>query len=80
VTKPTDTWTVTNRDGKEITRVDGATMTAARAAALEIPAVVESSDQEGGFALRRLTDDEVAETPATPVLEETTYDIPAGGQ
>jgi hypothetical protein len=54
-TIPTDTWTVTNQAGDEIARVDGVTMTDARAAAQEIPAVAESSAREGGFALRRLS-------------------------
>ena len=55
----TDTWTVTNKAGQELARVDGATMTTARAAALEIPAVAESSASEGGFGLRRLRADEL---------------------
>lgn len=51
---PTNTWTVTNRAGREITRVDGETIQDATAAAKQNPDVVESSKREGGYSLRRL--------------------------
>lgn len=55
LSEPTDTWTVTNRAGEEITRVYGTTMGEARNKAREYAEVLRVSTVEGGFSLRRLT-------------------------
>ena len=57
--EPTDTWTITNRAGEEIARVDGATSPAAADAARGLPAVVESAARDGGFRMRRLLTSEL---------------------
>lgn len=55
----TDTWTVTNKAGREIARVDGKTMDDASRAARQNADVVESSARDGGFSLRRLRTSEL---------------------
>jgi hypothetical protein len=55
----TDTWTVTNKAQREIARVTGATIEAARAAASAIPEVTEWAQRDGGFAVRRLRTSEL---------------------
>jgi hypothetical protein len=56
---PTDTWTVTNKAGQEIARVDGETIDDARGAAKSLASVIESSGRDGGFSLRRLRSGEL---------------------
>jgi hypothetical protein len=57
--KPSDTWTVTNRDGQELARVNGATHGDAVNAARMIPDVAASSNRENGFGMRRLLESEI---------------------
>jgi hypothetical protein len=59
VSEITDTWTVTNRAGAEIARVDGASMDIARETAKKLPEVAESNAREQGFGLRRLSTAEI---------------------
>lgn len=55
LSEPTDTWTVTDKYGDEITRVHGVTMAQARVEALKDSNVHDVSRRDGGFSLRRLT-------------------------
>ncbi|WP_439675987.1 hypothetical protein [Embleya sp. MST-111070] len=52
--EPSDTWTITNRAGEEVARVEGATAEEATRAADALPAVQTTIRREGGFARRRL--------------------------
>jgi hypothetical protein len=67
LSKPTNTWTVTDRAGNEIARVYGETMSAARNAGAVHPVVRETAPREGGFAVRRLTAGELRDTVDTLV-------------
>lgn len=60
--EPTDAWSVTDRAGNEVTRVEGATMADARQAARLAPAVKDVIRRQGGFALRRLTRSQLEST------------------
>ncbi|MGD3112538.1 hypothetical protein [Streptomyces sp. YGL11-2] len=51
---PSDTWTITTRNGEEIARVEGATVEDMTRAAEALPAVRANIKREGGFARRRL--------------------------
>lgn len=57
--EPTSVWTVTTRDGDEITRVFGGDYATASTKAQQIPAVAESMQREHGFGLRRLYADDL---------------------
>lgn len=75
--EPTDVWTVTDRAGREIARVEGVTMDDAREAAETLAVVREVARREGGHSLRRLRENEIirveedVETvdPATELME-----------
>lgn len=56
---PTDTWSVTNQAGREVARVDGETIDDAARAARQNADVVEWSNRDGGFSLRRLRSNEL---------------------
>jgi hypothetical protein len=73
LSEPTDTWTVTDDTGREITRVDGATVGDARSAALEVAAVRYVSHHQGGFSLRRLTVAQLRAVEAVDALEESSW-------
>ncbi|MFE7316425.1 hypothetical protein ACFU7T_25535 [Streptomyces sp. NPDC057555] len=60
--EPSDTWTITTRNGEEIARVEGATAEDMTRAAEALPAVRANIKREGGFARRRLYTSEL--TPA----------------
>lgn len=52
--EPSDTWTITTRNGEEIARVQGATAEDMTRAAEALPAVRANIKREGGFTRRRL--------------------------
>lgn len=56
---PTNTWTVTNRAGQEIGRVEGETFDDAACAMRQNADLVKVSNREGGVALRRLRTSEL---------------------
>ncbi|MEK2473836.1 hypothetical protein [Streptomyces noursei] len=56
---PSDTWTITTRNGEEIARVEGATVEDMTRAAEALPAVRANIKREGGFARRRLSTSEL---------------------
>ncbi|PSJ29814.1 hypothetical protein B7P34_04700 [Streptosporangium nondiastaticum] len=60
--EPSDTWTITNRAGVEIARVEGATAEDMTQAAEALPKVRATIRREGGFTRRRLWVSEL--TPA----------------
>lgn len=74
--EPTDVWTVIDRAGREIARVEGVTMDDAREAAEALAVVREVARREGGYSLRRLRENEIIRVeeeetvdPATELME-----------
>lgn len=57
--KPSDTWTVTNKAGIELARVDGVLYTQARNTAAQLDRVRASAAIEGGYGMRRLMGSEL---------------------
>lgn len=56
---PTDWWTVTDRAGNEVTRVEATNYPRARTAAQKVPAAAAVSRREGGLSYRRLRSSEL---------------------
>lgn len=70
--EPSDFWTITNRDGVEIARVEGATAEDMTRAVEALPKVRATMRREGGFTRRRLWVSELtpADTEQTPTGTE----------